>query len=64
MEQGSMIGTSGSTGLSTGPHLHWEIRIHGESVNPDSLIISALLDKGSILSRILPYRVQTRNSDR
>lgn len=35
VEKGKLLGLSGSTGLATGPHLHWEVRLNIEAVNPD-----------------------------
>lgn len=34
VDQGSMIALMGSTGNSTGPHCHYEVRVHGEAVDP------------------------------
>ncbi|WP_445300897.1 M23 family metallopeptidase [Microcoleus sp. BR0-C5] len=34
VKPGQVIGTLGSTGASTGPHLHWGLYVHGQAVDP------------------------------
>jgi murein DD-endopeptidase MepM/ murein hydrolase activator NlpD len=41
VEPGDVIGAIGSTGRSTGPHLHFEVRINNRAVNPRPFLESA-----------------------
>ena len=41
--QGEVIGFVGMTGLATGPHLHYEVRVHGEYRDPVKVALPAAL---------------------
>ncbi|GHG22308.1 DUF5930 domain-containing protein [Paracoccus aerius] len=41
VSQGELIGDMGNTGRSTGPHLHYEVRMKGRAVDPMSFIKAA-----------------------
>jgi len=52
VEVGEQIGTVGSTGFSTGPHLHWELRLNTENTDPDAFIDRPIVDKTLIIRKL------------
>ena len=38
IEKGKLLGKVGSTGQSTGPHLHFELRQNGKAADPQTLL--------------------------
>lgn len=52
VKKGSEIGKVGATGLVTGAHLHWEMRVSGVAVDPLLFWDNPLIDKDEIMNII------------
>ena len=50
ISQGDLIGFVGKTGIASGPHLHYEFRVNGQQVNPQSIVLpdAAPLDRTAL----------------
>ncbi|MFN4091634.1 MAG: phage tail tape measure protein [Brevundimonas sp.] len=42
--QGQEVGKSGNTGASRGPHLHWQLKLNGEVIDPESMVGQQAID--------------------
>lgn len=60
LKTGDLMGTVGSTGLVTGPHLHWEMRVNTIPVDPKRYLSYPLIDKDGILTIINGTKEQGR----
>jgi murein DD-endopeptidase MepM/ murein hydrolase activator NlpD len=53
IEAGTLIGSIGSSGRSTGPHLHFEVRLDGRPVDPRQVMADVISPAGELLAALL-----------
>jgi murein DD-endopeptidase MepM/ murein hydrolase activator NlpD len=59
---GELVGRIGSTGRSTGPHLHYETRVNGEAVDPQKFLHAGLMLGDSLDATALPVESHAKKS--
>jgi len=56
--RGKVVGLAGSTGRSTGPHLHWSAKLHGARVNPLDLVSITRAIQKNALQKAVPTQIK------
>ena len=60
VRQGDVIGYVGSTGMATGPHLHYEVLVDGTQINPMSVKLAGRKLEGKELRRFEALKADIR----
>jgi|WetSurMetagenome_2_1015567.scaffolds.fasta_scaffold00219_14 murein DD-endopeptidase MepM/ murein hydrolase activator NlpD len=60
VNRGDRIGLSGTTGISSGPHLHYQIELYGQPVNPLSYLSNELTEEEYF--KILGVKIESDSS--
>jgi murein DD-endopeptidase MepM/ murein hydrolase activator NlpD len=55
IKRGTLIARSGRTGIVTGPHLHYEVRLHGQLQNPVDYFFDGISYKGGEDRQTSPF---------